>query len=89
MLVSFRVHISWVIYGNVQLAICPLGPVTANGVDLLTEIYVIYIEANTSHIARCFGYGKIRSLCPLAAAGERVTHAWKEGRKLEGKLGNI
>ncbi len=23
------------------LASCPLGPVTANGVDLLTEIYVI------------------------------------------------
>ena len=26
---------------NQQLASCPLGPVTANGVDLLNEIYVI------------------------------------------------
>ena len=28
--------------GNTGLASCPWGPVTANGVDLLTEIYVIY-----------------------------------------------
>ncbi len=29
---------------NRLLASCPLGPVTANGVDLLTEIYVIYTK---------------------------------------------
>ncbi len=28
--------------GNARLASCPWGPDTANGVDLLTEIYVIY-----------------------------------------------
>ncbi len=33
------------------LASCPWGTVTANGVDLLTEIYVIYMEAHTSHCA--------------------------------------
>ncbi len=31
------------------LASCTWGPVTANGVDLLTKMYVIYMEANTSH----------------------------------------
>ncbi len=29
---------------NLLLASCPWGPVTANGVDLLTEIYVTYME---------------------------------------------
>ena len=56
------------------LASCPWGPVTANGVDLLTEMYVIYIERNT-HIP------KFRPVGPLAAAGERVTDGRKEGRK--------
>ncbi len=27
-----------------------MGPVTANGVDLLTKIYVIYMEANPGAI---------------------------------------
>ena len=57
------------------LASCPWGPVTVNGVDLLTEIYVIYME---THIP------KFSSLDPSAAAGEAMTY----GRK-EGKLGNI
>ncbi len=34
------------------LASCPWGPVTANGVDLLTKIYVIYTETHTSHQVR-------------------------------------
>ncbi len=29
---------------NTILASCPWGPVTANGVDILTEMYVIYME---------------------------------------------
>ncbi len=52
---------------NVGLASCPWGPVTANGVDLLTEIYVIYIiMPNTM------------SIDPLAMLGGAVTHTWKE-----------
>ncbi len=51
----------------IKLASSPWGPVTANGVDLLTEIYIIYMETHTSH--------------PLTAAGERVTYGRKEGRK--------
>ena len=35
-------------YTNDTLASCQLGPVTANGVDLLTEIYVIYMERHPS-----------------------------------------
>ena len=62
--------------GNVILASCPWGPVTANWVHLLTEIYVIYIEVHTSQ--------KFMSVGPLAAAGEPVTDAITEG-----KLGNI
>ncbi len=50
---------------NRLLASCPWGPVTANGVDLLTEIYVIYMEAHTSH---------------RAIAGERVTDAVTPGK---------
>ncbi len=44
--------------GYIILASCPWGPVTANGVDLLTEIYVIYMERRTSHraIARCLEF---------------------------------
>ncbi len=60
---------SWEKLGNRRLASCPWGPVTANGVDLLTEIYVIYIE---SHIP------KIMPIGPLAAAGEVATHVRKE-----------
>ena len=46
------------------LASCPLGPATANGVGLLTEIYAIYMEKYTSHraIARCFGLGLFADL---------------------------
>ena len=51
--------------GNIILASCPWGPVTANGVDLLTEMYVIYME----------------TVGPLGAAGAGVTYAWNEGRK--------
>ncbi len=42
------------------LASCPCGPATANGVDLLTEIYVIYMETHTSHraITRCCRRGE-------------------------------
>ena len=31
------------------LTSCPWRPVTANGVDLLTEIYAIYMEAHTRY----------------------------------------
>ena len=34
---------------NFLLASCPWGSVTDNGVDVLTEMYVIYMERNTSH----------------------------------------
>ncbi len=54
---------------NFLLASCPWGPVTANGVDLLTKIYVIYME---THIP------KIMPIGPLAAAGEVATHRRKE-----------
>ena len=52
-----------------KLASCPWGPVTANGVDLLTEIYVIYMETHTSHraIARWFGYGTFSNFGTLPA----------------------
>ena len=36
---------------NVLLASCPWGPVTANGVVLLIEIYVIYMKMHTSRDA--------------------------------------
>ncbi len=51
------------------LASCPWGPVTANGVDLLTEIYVIYMETYTSHraIARCFDSGTFTNFGTLPA----------------------
>ncbi len=44
---------------NYILASCPWGPATANGVGILTELYVIYMEGYTSHraIAWCFGLG--------------------------------
>ncbi len=32
---------------NNILASCPWGPVTANGVDILTEMYVIYMKRKT------------------------------------------
>ncbi len=35
---------------NTLLASCPWGPVTANGVDILTEMYVIYMERNTTYL---------------------------------------
>ncbi len=41
------------ISSNVKLASCPWGPATANGVGLLTEMYVIYIERSTTHRAIC------------------------------------
>ncbi len=70
---------------NNELASCPWGPVTANGVDQLTKLYVIYMETNTSDRT-------IMLIGPLATAGEPVTHTrkdmWKEERK-DGKLGNI
>ncbi len=70
-----RVVVYWnsIVYNKI-LASCPWGPVTANRVDLLTGIYVIYMETHTSHrsIARCF-----MPLGPLVAAGERVTHRRK------------
>ena len=43
------------------LASCPLGPVTAHGVGILTEMHVIYIV----------------SIGPLATTGEAVTDARK------------
>ncbi len=39
----------FLLFYNITLASCPWGPVTANGVDLLTEIYVIYMKTYTSH----------------------------------------
>ena len=35
------------------LASCPLAPVTANGVDVLTEMYVIYMETDTHRSNGC------------------------------------
>ena len=49
------------------------GHCPCNGVDLLTGMYVIYMERNTSHRA----IPKLRPLGPLAAAGECVTHGRK------------
>ncbi len=34
---------------NFLLASCPLGPATAHGVGILTELYVIYMERYISH----------------------------------------
>ncbi len=45
---------------NSILASCPGGPVNVNGVDLLTEIYAIYMEGHMS-------------VGPTAFAGEAVT----------------
>ena len=53
---------------NMQLTSCPWGPVTANGMDLLTEIYAIYMP-------------KIMSVGPTAVAGQAVTHDMTDGRK--------
>ncbi len=66
---------------NIRLASCPWGPITANRVDLLTEIYTIYMEANTSHASAWdlnSNLPKIISVGPTAAAGEAVTDAEKE-----------
>ncbi len=62
------------ILSNKKLASCPWGPVTANGVDLLTKIYPIYMEP---HIIK----PKIMSVGPTVVAGEPVTDAKTEGRK--------
>ena len=51
------------------LASCPLGPVTANGVDWLTEIYVLYMEHTKIQVHRPIG-------CCRRGADLR-----KEGRK--------
>ncbi len=47
---------------NVILASCPLGPATAHGVGILTEMHVIYI---------------IMPIGPSAATGEVETHGRK------------
>ena len=52
-----------------RLASCPWGPVTANGVDLNTEIYVI---------------PKIISIGPAAAAGLVMTHGRKAKKNIKG-----
>ncbi len=56
-------------FGHKILASCPWGPVTANGVDLLTKLYVIYMETHTSHRAIAFGlsvhYAKINLVNPI------------------------
>ncbi len=71
--IKMRLHCtSWTIK---ILASCQWGPVTANGVDLLTEIYVIYMETHTSH--RAIILPKIMWIGPLATAGEAVTHGRK------------
>ncbi len=57
------------VISNISLASCPLGPVTAHGVGILTEMHVIYMGRYTSHRAMPVG--------PLAAAGEAVTDARK------------
>ncbi len=62
------------VQANAILASCPLGPVTANGVDLLTAIYVIYMETHTSHCT-------IRFVGPSAEAGGRRKDGWTDGRK--------
>ena len=35
--------------GNLELASCPWGPVTAKGMDLLTNVYIIYMQVHTLH----------------------------------------
>ena len=73
---------------NRILASCPWTLVTANGVELLTEIYVIYIEGNTRHHVtfgsgnmdcenECIRKPKIKPIGPTAAEGGSVT----DGRK--------
>ncbi len=37
---------------HITLASYPLGPATAHGVGILTEVYVIYMERSTSHVHR-------------------------------------
>ncbi len=51
-----------------RLASCPWGPATANGVGILTELYVIYTAMP-----------KIMSIGPLATAGEVVTNGHING----------
>ena len=63
-------HLLLAARGVYILASCPWGPVTANGVELLTEIYV-YIWRP-----------KFRPLGPLASAGERVTDGRKESQEI-------
>ncbi len=53
------------------------GAVTANGMDLLTEMYVIYVEPYS-----CPNFiPKFKPLGQLAAAVGSGTHTRKEGRK--------
>ena len=46
-----------------RLASCPWGPVTANWMGLLTEMYVIYMERSKNQAHRPSGYS--RSECYL------------------------
>ncbi len=62
------------LWQNDLLASCPWGPVTANGVDLLTKIYVVCMEAHTSHP---IFMPKMEPIGPTAAAGGGRT----DGRK--------
>ena len=60
-----------------RLASCPLGLVTANGVDLLTETYIIYIETHTSHRA----IARYQKSCPQVHRLLQEKWQHMEGRK--------
>ena len=78
---------------NMVLASCPWGLATANGMGLLTEMYVTYLVTYTSHHGFVtFGpdlskismrppgpsyIPKIMPIGPLASAGEVATHGRK------------
>ena len=49
LILSTRLSVDWCVEDNLSTRQMPIwGPVTANGVDLLTEMYVIYMERDTS-----------------------------------------
>ncbi len=60
------------IYAYQEISYSPAahgGRLLPMGVDLLTKIYVIYMEVHTSHraTARCFGSGTFNNFGPLPA----------------------
>ncbi len=65
---------------NVWLASCPWGPVSANGVNLLTEIYVIYMETHTSHCAMAQCFHAKNHVCRSNGCGRRGCYGRNDGR---------